>query len=187
MKKAEFLAADKAKRMFWPTQGTRGKTFDSTRCLAAGILISTSALHHCGDVSVNNLITTLIFEFTFTFTYPLIAVVIGALEVTPQPAYSIFPCSPLSSGTWRILCLSIPWCYLPTSFPVHLVFFPLSLCLAWWLWPDLMNRRYIHTTSVCISLWSSGGHRVVQLPAGSWHGLSSLVTWSLYEMCSILR
>ena len=27
---------------------------------------------------------------------------------------------------------------------------------------------------------------MIQLPAGSWHGLS-LVTWSLYEMCSILR
>ena len=28
-----------------------------------------------------------------------------------------------------------------------------------------------HTTAVCVSLRSSGGLRVVQLPAGSWHGL----------------
>ena len=34
-----------------------------------------------------------------------------------------------------------------------------------------MNRRHDHTTAVCIPLWSSGGLRVVQLPAGSWHRL----------------
>ena len=73
---------------------------------------------------------------------------------------------------------------LPNSRPVHslmfvfpppplscLVFFPLSLCLARWFWPDLMNGTNDHTTAVCVSLRSSGGLRVVQLPAGSWHGL----------------
>ena len=33
-------------------------------------------------------------------------------------------------GTWRTPGLSIPWCCLPTSSSVCLVFFPLSLCLA---------------------------------------------------------
>ena len=47
---------------------------------------------------------------------------------------------------------------------------PLSLCLAQWFWPDLMNGKHDHTTAVCVSLRSSGGLRVVQLPAGSWHG-----------------
>ena len=72
---------------------------------------------------------------------------------------------------------------LPNSRPVHslmssstssfvrLVFFPLSLCLTRWFWPDLMNGRHDHTTAVCISLRSPGDLRVVQLPAGSWHGL----------------
>ena len=70
---------------------------------------------------------------------------------------------------------------LPNTRPVHslmsshlflcLFFFPLSLCLAKWFWPDLMNGRHDHTTAVCVSLRSSGGLRVVQLPAGSWHGL----------------
>ena len=50
---------------------------------------------------------------------------------------------------------------LPNSRPVHslmlsshlcfcLVFFPLSLCLARWFWPDLMKGRHIHTNSVCL-------------------------------------
>ena len=42
--------------------------------------------------------------------------------------------------------LSTPWCW-PTSSSVCLVFFPLSLCLARWLWPDLMNGKHDHTTS----------------------------------------
>ena len=46
----------------------------------------------------------------------------------------------------------------------------LSLCLARWFWPDLMNRRHVHTTAVCVSLRWSGALRVVRLPAGSWHG-----------------
>ena len=82
-----------------------------------------------------------------------------------------FSCSPLPSGTCRTSGLSIPWCCLPTSSSVCLVFFSLSLCLARWFWPDLMNGRHGHTTAVCISLRRSGGLCVVQLPAGSWHGL----------------
>ena len=56
-----------------------------------------------------------------------------------------FPCSPLPSWTWRTPGLSIPWCCLPTSSSVCLVFFPLSLCLARWFWPHLMNERHDHT------------------------------------------
>ena len=59
----------------------------------------------------------------------------------------------------------------PTSSFVRLVFFPLSLCLARWFWPDLMNGKHDNTTAVCVSLQSSGDLHVVQLPAGSWHGL----------------
>ena len=82
-----------------------------------------------------------------------------------------FPCSLLPSGTCRTPGLSIPGCCLPTSSFVRLVFFSLLLCLARWFWPDLMNRKPDHTTAVCISSRSSGDLRVVQLPAGSWHGL----------------
>ena len=163
---------------------------------------------------------------------PLTARVIGAPKMILQPVFSIFPCSPLPSGTCRTPGLSIPWCCLPTSFFAHLVFFPLSLCLARWFWPDMMNGKHDHTTAVCVSLrskthkrlkerflrrrnrtkrayfrgnplfqatiqqktikptylcpldarklaegkghetaWSSGDLHVVQLLAGSWHGL----------------
>ena len=64
----------------------------------------------------------------------------------------------------------IVWATLPTSSSVCLVFFPHSLCLARWFWPNLMNRRHDLTTAVCISLRWSGLH-VAWLPAGSWHRL----------------
>ena len=72
---------------------------------------------------------------------------------------------------------------LPNSRPVHSLMLssylflclpcllPPSLCLARWFGPDLMNGRHDHSTRVCVSLRSSGGLRVVQLLAGSWHGL----------------
>ena len=107
----------------------------------------------------------------FSLTYPLNIQSIRAPKMTSQPVSSIFLCSPLPSGTWRTPGMSIPWCCLPTSFSACLVFFPLSLRLARWFWPDLMNGRHVHTTSVCISLRWSGGHRVVWVPARSRHRL----------------
>ena len=103
--------------------------------------------------------------------YPLTARFIRAPQMLSQSVSSIFPCSPLPSGTCRTPDLSISWCCLPTSSSVCLVFFPHSLCLVRWFWPDLMNGKHDHTTAVCVSLRSPGGLRVVQLPAGSWHGL----------------
>ena len=103
--------------------------------------------------------------------YPLSTRVAGAPQMILQPVSSLFPCSPLPSGTWQTPGLSIPWCCLPTSYSVCLVIFPLSLCLARWFWPDQISRRCDHTTAVCVSLRWSGGLRVVRVPAGSWHGL----------------
>ena len=68
---------------------------------------------------------------------PLTARVVGAPQMTLQPFFSIFPCSTLPSGTWWTPGLSIPWCCLPTPSSVCVAFFPLSLCLARWFWPDL--------------------------------------------------
>ena len=95
-------------------------------------------------------------------TYPLTARVVGAPQMISQPVSYIFYCSPLPSVTWRTPGLSILWCCLPTSSSVCLVFFPLSLCLARWFWPDLMNRRHVHTTAVCVSLRWSEGYSVVR-------------------------
>ena len=69
------------------------------------------------------------------------------------------------SETWRTPGLSVPRCCLPSSSFVRLVFFPISLCLARWFWPDLMNGKHDHTTAVCVSLRRSGGLHVVRLPA----------------------
>ena len=103
--------------------------------------------------------------------YPLTARVVGAPQMISQPVSSIFPCSPLPSETCQTPRLSIPWFCLPTSSSICLVFFPLLLCLAGWFGPDLINGRPVHTTAVCVSLRSLGELHVVQLPAGSWHGL----------------
>ena len=103
--------------------------------------------------------------------HPLTVRVIGAPQKISQSVSSIFPCSPLPSGTWQTPGLSIPGCCLPTSSSVCLVFFPLSQCLARRFWPDWMNRRHDHTIAVCIFLRWSGGLCVVRSPAGSWHGL----------------
>ena len=115
-----------------------------------------------------------IIMFTFAVSpiiYSLTARVIGAPQMISQPVSSIFPCSPLPSGTLRTPGLSIPWSCLPTSSSLCLVFFPLSLCLIRRFWPDLMNGRHDHITALCISLRRSEGLHVVRLPAGSWHGL----------------
>ena len=100
---------------------------------------------------------------------PLTARVAGAPQMILQPVFSIFPCSPLPSRNCRTPGLSIPWCSLPISSFVRLVFFPLSLCLARWFWPDLMKGKHDNTTAVCVSLRSAGDLQVVQLPAESWH------------------
>ena len=97
--------------------------------------------------------------FSSHLIYPLNTRVVGVPPMISQPVFSlsIFLCSPLPSGTWRTLGLSISCCCLPTSSCVCLVFLSLSLCLARWFWPDLMNRRHDHTTAVCVFVrWSEG-------------------------------
>ena len=77
--------------------------------------------------------------FIIIIINPLTARVVGAPQMISQPVFSVFPCSPLPSGTCRTPGLSSPLCCRPTSSPACLVFFPLSLCLAGWFWPDLIN------------------------------------------------
>ena len=118
--------------------------------------------------------------------YSLTARVVGAPQMISQPDSSIFLCSPLPSETWRTPGLSIPWCCLPISCSICLVFFPLSLCLqdgfgqTWWTGTCPYHCSLRLFTIVRRS--SSG-------PIACWilARTSSLVTWSLYEMRSILR
>ena len=63
-----------------------------------------------------------------TFIYHFIVGVIGAQLMTSQSVSSIFLCSPLPSRTWWTPGLSIPWCCLPTSSSVCLLFPFTVLC-----------------------------------------------------------
>ena len=93
---------------------------------------------------------------TFTFIYPLTARVVWAPKMDFTTSFRHSSLSKLPSGTWWTPGLSIPWCCLPTSSSLCLVFFPLTLCLARWFQPGLMNGRHVHTTSVYVSLRWSG-------------------------------
>ena len=115
----------------------------------------------CVAVRIATVLVSIIIIIIIIIINPLTTRVVGAPQMILQPVFSIFPCSPPSAGTCRTPGLSIPWCCLPTSSFVRLVFFPLSLCLA----------RWFYTTAVCVFLRSSGDLHVVLLPAGSWHGL----------------
>ena len=119
--------------------------------------------------------------------YPWTARVVGAPQMIPPPVSSIFPCSPLPSGTWRTPGLSFSWCCLPTSSSVCLVFsLPFTVpCKMGLARPDERETWPYHC-SLCrftIVRMSSCG------PIACWilARTSSLVTWSLYEMRSILR
>ena len=89
--------------------------------------------------------------------YPLTARAAGPPQMILQPVSSIFPSSPLPS--WQTPGLSIPWCCLPTSSSVCLVFFPLSLCLATLAllihthsWPVALSRTGSEIISITIFL-----------------------------------
>ena len=113
----------------------------------------------------------------------------GRWGTTDDFATSFLHFSLLSTALW----------HLPNSRPVHSLMLSshLFLCPPCLLppftvpckmvWPDLMNGRHNHTTAVCVSLrWSE---RLSCGPIACWilARTSSLVTWSLYEMCSVLR
>ena len=118
--------------------------------------------------------------------YPLIARVVGAPQMISQPVSSIFPCSPLPCGTWQTPGLSIPWCCLPTSSSVCLVFFfPFTVpCKMVLVRPDERKAWPYHCSLRLFTIVRSSCASI------AWWILartSSLLTWSLYETCSILR
>ena len=110
---------------------------------------------------------------------PLTARIAGAPQMILQLVYSIFPCSPLPSGTCRTPGLSILLCCLPTSSSDSV---PCKMVLAR---PDERETLPYHCSLRLFTIVtrSSCG------PIACWifARTSSLVIWSLYEMCSILR
>ena len=117
-------------------------------------------------------------------SYPLTVSVVGATQMISQPVSSIFTSSPLPSGTWRSPGLSVPWCCLPTSSSVCLP--PLNVpCTTVLAMPDEQKTCPYH--------WGLRFFTMVRRsscgPIARWilAQISSLVTWSLYEMRSILQ
>ena len=100
-----------------------------------------------------------------------------------QPVSSTIPYYPLPSGTWRTPNLTIPWCCLPTSSSVCLVFFPLSLMVL--SRPDELETWPYHCSLGLFTIVrrSSCGSIACWILAQT----SSLVAWPLYEMRSILE
>ena len=97
---------------------------------------------------------TIIIIIIIIIIYPLTARVVGAPQIISQPVSSIFP------------LFSTVLLDLPNSRPVHSLMLSshlflclpcLSLCLARWFWPDLMNGKHDHTTAVCqeVFVWSN--------------------------------
>ena len=118
----------------------------------------------------------------FGYCTELTVIIIIIYPVTERVVGTLFSTSLWNLANSRpvhsLMCL-------PTTSSLCLVFFPLSLCLARWLWPDLMNGRHDHTTAVCISLWLSGGlpHGLCMRCIGSCG--SSLFSW-LVKSCILL-
>ena len=113
-----------------------------------------------------------IYIFTFTVTYTLTSGVVVAPQMTLTSS-SIFLGPQLPSGTWRTQGLSIPWCCLPTSSSVCLVFFPLCKM------PCKMVLASLHLctmvkSSLCDPLPAVSWHRLPHW----WHGLCK-TTWFL--------
>ena len=103
--------------------------------------------------------------------YPLTMRVVGAPQMILQPVFSIFLVLYCPLGLGELQACLIPDVVFTNLLPFASSSFSLSLCLAKWFLPNLMNGGHDRTTAVCVSLRWSGGLRVVRLPAGSWHGL----------------
>ena len=124
----------------------------------------------------------IVYIVVITIIYPFTVRILGAPQMTSQPISSIFPCSPLPSGTWRTPGLCIPWCCLPTSFSVCLVFFspftvPCKMVLAR---PDKQETWPYHCSLHLFTMVRRSSCGLIACWILAW--TSSLVTWCLYEM-----
>ena len=128
----------------------------------------------------------LCYEYLFITTiiviYPLTARVVGAPQMISHQFPPFFPVLHCPLGHGELQAYPFPNVVHPTPSSVCLFFFPLSLCLERWYWSDLMNGRHDDTSAVCVRRSSCG-------PIACWilARTSSLVTWFLYEIRSILR
>ena len=115
--------------------------------------------------------------------YLLTARVVGTPQMTSQPVFSIFPYSPLPFGTWWMPGLSMSFhlffC-LPHLLPPFTV--PCKMVLAR---PDEQETWPYHCSLHLFTLVKRSLCGLIACWILAWTSL--LVTWSLYEMCSILQ
>ena len=137
---AEFLAVGEiCVDIFWPIQGfknrTQSKISDLRRedlDLCVRCIQMRRYIYKYGLVIYSDLEEDLYWNESFCYLiiiYPLTTRVVRAPQILSQPVFSIFPCSPLSSGICRTPGLSIPWCCLPISSSVCLTLRYLSSIL----------------------------------------------------------
>ena len=101
-----------------------------------------------------------IITFTFTFTYPLTARVVGAPQIIWQPVFSIFLCSPLPSGLGELKACSFTDVVYPPLLLCALSSFPLNCTLqdgfgqTWWTREmSIMQFASLHDRQE-VFLWS---------------------------------
>ena len=89
---------------------------------------------------------------------------VGRWGTTDDFATSFVHFSLFSTALWDLANSRSVHCLMSSHLFLSLpCLLPLSLCLARWFLPDLINGRHDHTTAVCVSQRWSGGFRVIQL------------------------
>ena len=109
-------------------------------------------------------------KYVIIIINPLTARVVWAKQMILQPVFSIFPVLHRPLGLAEIKACPFPGVVFP-PLPLSALSSSAFHCALQDGFVDLMNGRQDHTTAVYVSLRWAGGLRVVQLPAGSWHGL----------------
>ena len=85
-----------------------------------------------------------------SYKYHVTARVVGAPHMISQPDISVFPVLHCPPGLGELQACPFPDVVFPPLPLFAVSSSPLSLCLARWFWPDLMNGKHDHTTAVCV-------------------------------------
>ena len=114
---------------------------------------------------------------SLSLTYPLTARVTGAPQVTSQPVFLHFSVHHCPLGLDELRVCPFSNILFPPLLLSVLSFFALSLCLAKWFGPDLINGRHVYHCSLHFTMLrlSSCGLLAWWISAQT----SSLVTWFL--------
>ena len=91
---------------------------------------SVKIVWHCCDLEVQSRSLEVVI---IIIIYPLTVRVVEVPQMISQPVSTIFPSSPLPSGTWQTPGMSIPWCCLPEVVWMGKAKWVLPSCKLWQL------------------------------------------------------